>query len=208
MSLTNGNDLYAALSDTAANKFLRNVFQARPHYFNYATQDLGGGSPSVGLLTPLLLPGVASPVSYSLKFAQPTFAFYPTQANPPAPAPPITTNQFRFYESVTWLVAPVSGKQISGTFEVWAVGAPAVVSTPTGPRIALQAPPTGFVVDGTGNLDPVFTYFGQLVLSSLLSQLTFPMTLVNQGALKVTISQTPPNPTIDGGQLQVWANIS
>jgi hypothetical protein len=221
MSLTQGNDLYAALADSAVNKFLRNVFAARPHYFNYATPSLGGGSTTVGLLTPLMLPGITQGVEYSIGLAQPTIAFYSTNMPPPPPnAPPVPPNSFRFYEKVTWTVSTtaltatnpsityrIPSGPVTGSFDVWCIGTPVVASTSQGKRIALQ--PSSFTVNGTGNLDPVFSYFGQLVLSQLLSQLNLPTTLVNPGALSFALSPTPtPNPIIASSQLQIWATMS
>jgi hypothetical protein len=96
MSLTRNDDLYVALTDSAANKFLRNLFPARPHYFSYATRGLGGTA-SKGPLEPLQLPGVDTPVDYTVTVTQPSLAFHPTGLLPTAGTPdkeePISTSQ-------------------------------------------------------------------------------------------------------------------
>ena len=71
MGFTNGFAAYAAINESGFNKFIRNVALARPHYLNYATAGLGGGSPSITLLPPLTVPGAGIGLQYEIKVARP-----------------------------------------------------------------------------------------------------------------------------------------
>ena len=219
--ITQGNDAYAALADTAVNKFLGSLYSSRPHYFHFATKSLGGGSTTIGLLEPIMLPGVSSAVEYAVSFKQPDLIFYATGV--PAPTPPVPTiaaGEFRLHLSTTWLIplanvaatlfssgaAPPPLPPATGNIEVWCVGKPETRNTSTGSRVFLK--PETFIASGTGNLDPIFSYLGQLVLQALLGNFSFPTELVNQGSFKLSLAKTPPNPVIDDGQLKIWANFS
>src|SRR4051812_12703186 len=99
MSLTQGHDLYAALNESGLKKFLDNVYAARPHYFNYATPGLGGGSPDVSLIPPISVPGSNVGVDCSFELTEPEISFYPVPS-PPFPLP-VAQNQFGFYTKAT-----------------------------------------------------------------------------------------------------------
>src|SRR5690242_19410421 len=89
----NAHSLFASLAQTAVQKFFHNVYLARPHYFNYASAGLGGGSMDIGLLPALAIPGSPSSVDLSIKFGEPILSFFPSPGFP-APPGPIAVDQF------------------------------------------------------------------------------------------------------------------
>src|ERR1043166_5546066 len=97
MGLTQGHQVYAALSDAGIQKLLHSVFLARPHYFNYATAGMGSTSLDVGPVPTLLIPGSATgALDYSLQLSEPKINFFPL-VNPGTFPLPVKQNQFGIY---------------------------------------------------------------------------------------------------------------
>ena len=91
MWLTQGHEFFAAFSQSGI-QTLNSVFAARPHYFNYATAALGGGTTGVTSLSPLPVPGSASAIDYKLNFPSvPVYTVLPKRGCSPAPANSDTT---------------------------------------------------------------------------------------------------------------------
>jgi hypothetical protein len=93
MALTNGHDVFASLNETGVNKFIQNFALARPHDFTFATAALGGGSPNVGLLPPLTVPGAGFGLNYGIRIQVPVIDFFPQNVSLPAPLV-LKPNQF------------------------------------------------------------------------------------------------------------------
>jgi hypothetical protein len=93
MPLTNGNDVFASLHENGVNKFIKSLALARPHYFKFATAGLGGGSPAVGLLPPLTLPGAGYGLNYAIQIEPPQIDFFPQNVDLPPPLV-LARNQF------------------------------------------------------------------------------------------------------------------
>ena len=93
MALTNGHDVFASLNETGVNKFIQNFALARRHDFVFATAPLGGGTPSIGLLPPLTLPGAGYGLNYAIRIQVPIIDFYPQNVSLPSPLV-LKPNQF------------------------------------------------------------------------------------------------------------------
>lgn len=215
MWLTQGHQIYAAFSDTGIQKFLNGVFLARPHYFNYATAALGGGTAGVSSLSPLPVPGSAVGVDYKLEFPNvPIIQFYPNASPPPpqpvpaAPIPPLPTpyawtlNQFVIYVVVNVSVLEPPKDLETGDVEIWAFGHPQIQTSGNTSAISLVI--DDIQVSDAGTLDDIVAYVGKLMLNGLLGNLQIPTTSIAQGALGFRLEF---GPDISSQQLQIWGSL-
>jgi hypothetical protein len=215
------HSLYAAFAQTGFQKFLHNVFQARPHYFNYASPGLGGGTIDVGLLPVLPIPGSTSGVEFSLRFAEPVLSLFPNPAFPTPPGP-IVKNQFGLDLKMT--ICIVTGtQQLSlrvrelhqrmrvnaalpqlqcADIAVLALGSTTTQNSGADKLIGLWA--NQVTISGTGNLDPLISYIAQLALNALLDKLQLSTNNLAQGAFPIAFEF---GPQIDNTQLQIWAGL-
>lgn len=220
MWFTQGHQLYAAFSQSGIQKLFNSVFTARPHYFNYATSALGGGTPGVSSLSPIQVPGCAAGVDYKLQFPSvPLIEFYPEAIPPPpppqpgpVPQPPIpplpkpyawTLNQFVVYAILNVDVLQPPQNLVSGSLAFWAFGHPQLNTAASGSTISLVI--DEIEVSDAGTLGLVVDYVSQLMLNGLLSNLQIPTGFVAQGALSFKLEA---GPAIGSQQLQVWGSLA
>jgi hypothetical protein len=211
MGLTNGHAVFAAIHETGINKFIRNVALARPHYLNFATAGLGGGSPAVSLLPPLTVPGAGFGLQYEIAIEQPVVDFFPQ--NLPLPAGlTLGANQFSITTGARICVVCSDrlqsdqrrGALVCGAVKVWGVGHP--TSTPVGSTDRL----IGLVVDNivikdVGGLEPVAECVAKDALNALLLQLRYLVQKQVFGAFSFFLAA---GPTIADDEVKVWGNLS
>jgi hypothetical protein len=220
MGYTQGHSIYAALGQTGVQKFLHNVYSARPHYFNYASAGLGGGSVDIGLLPALPIPGSSSGIDFSLQFTEPVLSFFPAPTFPKL-GPPVKD---QFGLAITATICLVTGMQSlsprvrdlyrrskraldtptlqCADIKVLAVGGLTTQDSGTDKLIGLWAQAVD--VSGTGNLDPLIAFILHQALNSLLAKLQFSVNNIAQGAFAIRLED---GPNIDGQQLEIWAGI-
>ncbi len=213
MWLTQGHQLYAAFSQSGIQKILSSVFAARPHYFNYATNALGGGTSGVSLLSPLPVPGSAAGVDYKLQFPNaPVIQFYPNAVAPPPqpvpmPAPPQpyawTLNQFAIYATLNLYVLEPPQNLIVGNLELWAFGHPQLNTTANTSTISLVI--DDIEISDAGTLGLVVEYISKLMLNGLLGNLQLGTDSIAQGVLGFKLEA---GPTISSQQLQIWGSLT
>ena len=206
MGLTQGHHLYAALSDNGIQKFLHSVFVARPHYFNYATSGMGGGSPDISPLPLMPVPGSGvAGLDYSLRFTEPSINFFPL-ANPVGFPLPVKANQFAIYVKGTLCLLSGSTSStpdlICGSLELWAVGYPS--RRPSGADTLIGLSVDQIKVTGTGNLDPIVQFVGQQMLNALLGKVQLSARSLAQGSFGLSVEQ---GPEISETQLKIWGAI-
>jgi hypothetical protein len=211
MGLTNGFAAFAAIDETGINKFIRNVALARPHYLNFATAGLGGGSPAIGLLPPLTVPGAGIGLQYEIAIEQPVVDFFPQ--NLPLPAGlTLGANQFSITTGARICVVcsdrlkpdQRGGALVCGTVKVWGVGHP--TSTPVNSTDKL----IGLVVDAivikdVGGLEAIAECVAKDVLNALLLQLRYLVKKQVFGAFSFFLAA---GPTIADNEIKVWGNLS
>jgi hypothetical protein len=211
MGLTNGFAVFAAIHETGINKFIRNVALARPHYLNFATSGLGGGSPAVSLLPPLTVPGAGFGLQYEIAIEQPVVDFFP-QNLPLAAGLTLGANQFSITTGARICVVCSDrlqrdqrrGALVCGAVKVWGVGHP--TSTPVGSTDRL----IGLVVDNivikdVGGLEPVAECVAKDALNALLLQLRYLVQKQVFGAFSFFLAA---GPTIADDEVKVWGNLS
>jgi hypothetical protein len=217
MSLTNGQDLYAALDEEGLQKFLRAVYLARPHYFAYATASMGGGTTDVSLVSPIPIPGTPTGFDFSLELSEPDVEFFPL-ANPAGFPLPVGQNQFALHTQVTidaagglnvisqkaWqLTGGTRGiSAISASVDVYAVGQPS--TQVNGQETMLTLSIVDIQVNGAGNLGALLAAIGQQVLNALLANLQIPVSSISLGTFDLQLKQ---GPEITENQLKIWAAI-
>jgi len=217
------HSLYAALAQTGLQKFLHNVYQARPHYFNYASPGLANGSIDIGVLPAMQIPGSTSSIDFSLQFAEPVLSLFSAPPPPfPAPPGPIALNQFGLQLKVT--VCIVTGTQSlelrvkelyarmkiaaaapqfqCADIQIAALGSTTKQNSGTDVLIGLWA--NQVVVSGTQNLNPLLSYILQLAVNALLTNLQLSTNDLAQGVFPITLEF---GPQIASSQLQIWAGI-
>ena len=204
----NPHSLYAAIAQTGFQKFLHNVFQARPHYFNYASPGLAGGSVDIGVLPAIQVPGSTSAIDFSLQFAEPVLSLYPNPAFPSPPGP-INQNQFGLQLKITICIVTGTQSMLLRVKELYkslkmttptptlqcaditvvALGSTTKQNSGTDTLIGLYA--NLIVVSGTGNLDPLTSYIMQLAVNALLANLQLSTNGLAQGVFPITLEFGP-----------------
>jgi hypothetical protein len=212
MGLTNGHAAFASINESGFNKFIRNIALARPHYLNFATAGLGGGSPGVWLLPPLTIPGAGLGLDYEIKVEQPVVDFFPQ--NQPLPGG-LTLKKGQFSITTGARVCVVCAEQIKNRDQrrgplicadvhVWAVGHP--TSTPVNATDKL----IGLVVDdivvkNVGDLEKIAECLSKDVLNALLAKTQYLVAKHVFGAFGFFLGA---GPVIEDDQIKVWGDIT
>jgi hypothetical protein len=215
MALTAGHAAYAALHEDGINKFIRNVFLVRPHYFHYATSMFGGGAINVSLLSPLEVPGIGNVIQYSIEISQPVIDFVPQDAGSTLPAPLVLgPNQFSLTAEVRICIGcgqfDKKGnreyrdpKRLCTVLEVWAVGHPTVQPlSMTDKLIGLQI--DEIVVKNICDLEQIVECITELMVNALLERLQQKVSELVLGAFGLMLAA---GPEISDDQLKVWGDI-
>jgi hypothetical protein len=212
MALTAGHAAYAALHEDGINKFIRNVFLVRPHYFHYATSMFGGGAINISLLSPLEVPGIGNVIQYSIDISQPVIDFVPQDAGSTLPAPlTLGPNQFSLTAEVRICIAcgqfhtreQRDPKRLCTTLKVWAVGHPTVQPLSlTDKLIGLQI--DQIVVKNICDLEQIVECITELMVNALLERLQQKVSELVLGAFGLILAA---GPEISDDQLKVWGDI-
>jgi hypothetical protein len=228
MPLTNGHDAYASLNETGVNKFIQNLALARPHYFTFATAGLGGGSPNVGLLPPLTIPGASYGLNYGIRIVVPQIDFFKQDLALPPPLV-LKPNQFSVttgaricIDCIAERVKELTGDQqrrpgdkqptapgrggknlLCADIKVWAVGHPTVdpVSA-TDSYVGLAA--DAIVVKNIGDLEQIAECVALDALNALLEKARYLVKRQVFGAFAFFLAD---GPKIEDNQLKVWGTI-
>ena len=223
MALTAGHAAYAALHEDGLNKFIRNVYLVRPHYFHYATSLFGGGSNSIDLLSPIDVPGLGSVIQYSIAISQPVIDFVPEDAGSTLPAPlTLGLDQFSITAEVQFCIAcGLIDKRKPGTFfnedrasewspkrlctvlHLWAVGHPTVEPlSMTDKLIGLQI--DQIVVKNICDLEQIVECIAKDMVNALLAKLQQKVSELVLGAFGLMLAA---GPEISDDQLKIWGDI-
>jgi hypothetical protein len=219
MALTNGHDVFASLNETGINKFIHNLALARPHYFVFATAGLGGGSPNVGLLPPLTIPGASFGLNYGIRIAVPTIDFFKQDLALPLPLVlkpnqfSITTGAHVCIDCIADRVKEFKGDRpppsrggknlLCADLKVWAVGHPTVdpvSATDSFVGLAVDA----IVVKDVGNLEQIAECVALDVVNALLEKARYLVKRQVFGAFAFFLAE---GPKIEDDQLRVWGTI-
>lgn len=212
MALTAGHAAYAALHEDGINKFIRNVYLVRPHYFHYATSVFGGGSTNISLLNPLEVPGLGNVIQYSIDISRPTIDFVPQDAGSTLPAPlTLGSNQFSLTAEIRICIAcglrdqreKWAPERICAYLNVWAVGHPTVQPlSPTDKLVGLQI--DQIVVKNVGDLEAIVECMAKDMVNALLERLQQKVSELVLGAFGLILGA---GPEISDDQLKVWGDI-
>lgn len=212
MALTAGHAAYAALHEDGINKFIRNVYLVRPHYFHYATSMFGGGTTNISFLNPLEVPGIGNIIQYSIDISQPVIDFVPRDAGSILPAPlTLGPNQFSLTAEVRICIAcglfdkreQSAPKRLCTTLNVWAVGHPTVQPlSVTDKFIGLQI--DQIVVKNICDLEQIVECVAELMVNTLLERLQQKVSKLVLGAFGLILAA---GPEISDDQLKVWGDI-
>lgn len=223
MALTAGHAAYAALHEDGLNKFIRNVYLVRLHYFHYATSLFGGGSPGISLLNPIDIPGVGSVIQYSVAISQPVIDFVPQDASSTLPAPlTLGPDQFSLTADVQFCIAcglrdqPKPGdsfnqdrargwspKRLCTVLHLWAVGHPTVEPFgATDKLVGLQI--DQIVVKNICDLEQIVECIAEDMVNALLANLQQKVSELALGAFGLMLAA---GPEISDDQLKVWGDI-
>ncbi len=215
MALTAGHAAYAALHEDGVNKFIRNVYLVRPHYFHYATSVFGGGTTNISLLSPLEVPGIGNVIQYSIDISQPVIDFVPQDAGSTLPAPlTLGPNQFSFTAEVRICIAcglidrkqhreKWDPKRLCTTLKVWAIGHPTVQPlSATDKLIGLQI--DQIVVKNICDLEQIVECIAELMVDALLEHLQLKVSELVLGAFGLILAA---GPEISDDQLKIWGDI-
>jgi hypothetical protein len=212
MALTAGHAAYAALHEDGINKFIRNVYLVRPHYFHYATSVFGGGSTNISLLNPLEVPGLGNVIQYSIDISRPTIDFVPQDAGSTLPVPlALGPNQFSLTAEIRICIAcglrdqreKWAPERICAYLNVWAVGHPTVQPlSPTDKLIGLQI--DQIVVKNVGDLEKIVECMAKDMVNALLERLQQKVSELVLGAFGLILAA---GPEISDDQLKVWGDI-
>lgn len=230
MALTLGHGVYAALNESAFNKFIAAYRKARPRYFYYACPPLGTGVFTV--IAPLPIPGTNYGMPISLRIISASVDFTPPQSASPLPAPlTLGPNQFAIFVDVevcflcgvfVQVVIPNAGREAGGDkreppprptgrvhencakLQIWAIGRPvSEVNSTGGHDIGLHI--DQLVVRDVGALEALFECYFPIMLNALLDAARYPVERFALGAF-ATI-QLADGPLIADDQIKVWADL-
>lgn len=223
MALTAGHAAYAALHENGLNKFIRNVYLVRPHYFHYATSLFGGGTTNIDPLSPIDVPGLGSVIQYSIAISQPVIDFVPQDVGSTLPAPlTLGPDQFSLTAEVQFCIAcglidqPKPGtffnegsdrgwspKRLCTVLHVWAVGHPTVQPLSAIDKlIGLQI--DQIVVKNICDLEQIIECIAKDMINALLLRLQQKVSELVLGAFGLILAA---GPEISDDQLKIWGDI-
>lgn len=223
MALTAGHAAYAALHENGLNKFIRNVYLVRPHYFHYATSLFGGGTPAISPLNPIDIPGLGSVIQYSVAISLPVIDFIPEDASSTLPAPlTLGPDQFSLTADVKFCIAcglrdqskhgdfsnqdrerAWSPKMLCTVLHLWAVGHPTVEPYgATDKLVGLQI--DQIVVKNICDLEQIVECIAKDMINALLANLQQKVSALVLGAFGFMLAA---GPEISDDQLKVWGDI-
>jgi hypothetical protein len=215
MGLTNGHAAFASFNESGLNKFIRNFATARPHYLHLATSGLGGGTPTVGLLPPLTIPGAGYGLDYRIEIMVPVIDFFP-QSRPLPPGLSLAKNQFSITAGAEICVICMERireahqKKIKrdaflcADLKVWAIGHPTVLDvSSTDKLIGLTA--DAIVIKDVGGLEQIAECVAKDALNAILLKMRYLVEKHVFGALTFYLGA---GPEITDDQIKVWGDIS
>ncbi len=236
MPLTNGHDVFAALHETAINKFIHNVVTVRRYYVHLAVPPLGVGVPGTDfmILPPLPVPGTSYGLAYSLEISQPVIDFTPKDAANNLP-PPLNLSANQFSLSVTVKICLLCGYHVQIQNPDPKERQPGKGSRPDGgdtdtkpdlictklqiwaighPTVADLGPTDkliglqidDIVVKEVCDLEQIMECIAKESVNALLDNVRLTLSRIALGAFPIGLVLED-GPKIADDQLQVWANI-
>lgn len=214
MGLTNGHAAFASINESGFNKFIRNIAAARPHYFQYATAGLGGGSPSITLLPPLTIPGAGIGLQYEIAVEPPVIDFFP-QSQPLPAGLALGAGQFAVASAARICVVctdliksrdPKESRQplICATLKIWALGHPTSTAVNATDKLIGLSIDT-IVLKDVGDLEKIAECVSKDALNALLTKLRYLVKKQVFGAFSFFLAA---GPTIADDQIKAWGDIS
>lgn len=214
MSFTQTHHVFAGVSETGMNTFIKAVCTARGHYLNYGSSSFVPSTTAAATnMAPIPFPGVPGGIQWAVSLSIPVLDLFPDSSGGASPLPPVA-NSFNVHTQATIQIGCMTwqGKDrgqmtpLKTVLDVWALGE--VVSTYSGPG-------TGFIslkVDAVripgiqpDTLDKVLECLLRMILAAALANLTLPFHAFSLGAFQLILEQ---GPEISDNQVKVWGNIS
>jgi hypothetical protein len=214
MSLTQAHHIFAGVSETGINSFIKAICSARGHYINYGSASFvpvtTAGATNMASIP---FPGVPGGIQWAVSLSIPVLDLFPDSSGGASPLPPVA-NSFNVHTQATIVIgcATWDGRDKGTTvplktvLDVWALGE--VVPHYSGPG-------TGFVglkVDSVrilgikpSTLGAVLECLLRMILAAALGNITVPFQAFSLGAFKLILEQ---GPEISDDQVKVWGAIS
>ena len=217
MSLTQAFHVFAGVSESGINTFLKALFTKRPHYLNYGSPSFVPTSTvNATSMSAIAFPGVPSGIQYAVSFSIPTLDLFPPNSGSTSPIPP-GPDQFGLYTKVkltigcfTW--QPNKGNDergkmvpLSVMLDVWALGT--LVSHYYGPGtgyVGLQVLGIRIPAIQPHPLESVIDCLIRMMLNAALENVTLPFHVLSAGAFQLILES---GPIIDKDQVEVWGDI-
>jgi len=214
VSFTQAHHVFAGVSETGINTFLKAVCTARGHYLNYGSSAFVPATTSGATnMASIPFPGIPGGIQWAVSLSTPVLDLFPDSSGGTSPLPPVA-NGFNVHTKAAIQIgcATWQGKDraqmtpLKTVLDVWALGE--IVSHYSGPG-------TGFIslkVDSVripgikpDSLDKVLECLLRMILAAALANLTLPFQAFSLGAFQLILEQ---GPEISDNQVKVWGNIS
>jgi hypothetical protein len=199
VSLTEAENAFAGINEAGLNDLMAAVFNARPRLLNYRTSPAVAANPanptSWTTLSPLVIPGSTSSIDFAIQFSLPKVDLFPESAALPPPLA-LVAGQFAIRTSVRFglLCVPRQdgnrepvGQPIASSLGVVALGSPSVASD----TLTLQISEVELVDITPDDLESLLECLVRMTLSAVLSQVSFPLSVLRAGAFGIHLSRGP-----------------
>jgi hypothetical protein len=211
MSLTMGNEVFAAAHENGINDLIGAFFKSRRRYFVYGTPAFVPATTAMATqIAALTFPGIGAGIDFAVIFTQPTVDLHPDSSGGTSPLPP-QANQFTLHTKV--ILAVLCGQRdrqddVTHTatstkltfLDVFARGRIIRI----GNAINLQVDDIEIVDIQPDSLETVLECVIRMMLNAVLTQLDIPLDTLSVGAFSLTLTS---GPLIETDQVKVWGTI-
>lgn len=222
MSLTETEQVFAAVSEDAVNDLMTAIFTARPRYLNYGSPlFVPATTVSVTQVPAIPFPGVPGGVQYAVLFTIPRVDFHPDDSGGTSPLPP-GLGQFTLTTTVrvfvgctrqreeeprpTTHVSPPSVVPIGTALKIIARGRPRVrfFGTPGSGDVGLLVEEVEIVDITPDSLESVVECLIRMFLQAVLANVLLPFHALSMGAFSLILIR---GPEVEQDQVQLYGNV-
>ncbi len=218
MSLTQTSTVFAAIHENGLNDLIEAFYNARTHYFVYATPAFTSSTTaSITSIPAISFPGIPGGIDFAIGLRQPTIDLHPDSSGGSAVLPP-QAGQFTVSARVVLLV-PCGDRQQDFDLTHGRKDRPIINASPQATELEIHA--RGSLINAAGNisfkaeeieivdiapesLENVIECIMRLIVNAVLQNIRIPIPSLTLDAFSLSITD---GPRIEEDQIKVWGTV-
>ncbi len=218
MSLTQTSTVYAAIHEDGLNDLIKAFYNARTHYFIYATPAfVSSTSASITSIPAISFPGIPGGIDFAIALRPPSIDLHPDSSGGSAVLPP-QAGQFTVSANVI-LIVPCGDRQQDLSVTHGKYDGTVVTAKPQATELEIHA--RGSLINSGGNisfrveeieivdiapesLENVIECIMRLIVNAVLQNIRIPIPSLTLDAFSLSITD---GPLIEEDQARVWGTV-